>query len=257
MHYYFKNIAQTNPMRAIVLILIGLAMWLLSLTNGNGWSTVGVGFVLVTLNSLLAMQYAYRLGWSNLPSGLLAATMWMALSTLTAYQLCWQVHLVVFQMLVAGLIVSRLNIQTEAKEQAFLISLFCCILSPKFVIAGIGIVYLLVALMLRTRLTWRVIMASIIAVAMYVLYAFIFRYMGWGEMLWKENIPTLPLLWWGIGGGVYLLTWLILLLVFNKASFFSGVLYLIYLTLLTIAGVAFITPLFDTYVLPFLLTLFS
>jgi hypothetical protein len=257
MNYYFKNIAQTSLMRTILLILIGLAMWILSLANGNEWSTVGIGFFLVTLNSLLAMQYSYRLGWSNLPSGLLAATMWMVLSALTAYQLCWQVHLVVFEILVAGLIVSRINIQTEAKEQAFLISLLFCILSPKFLIAGIGVLYLLVVLMLHTRLTWRVIMACIIAIAVYAIYALILRHIGWGEMLLKENIPTLPLLWWGIGGGIYLLTWLVLLLVFNKASFFNGLLYVIYLSLLTILGVAFNTSLFNTYILPYLLPLFT
>lgn len=253
MYYYFRNIAQNSLVRTIFLVLIGLVMWILSLiSNTHDGLTLLIAGVLVTINSLLAMQYAYRRGWTNLPSGQLAATLWMALSVFTAFQPSWQIHIVVLELLIAGLIVSRVGVQTQATEQTFLITLMCCIVSPKFVIIGIAVVYLLIALMFRSRVTWRVIMASVIALAVYVLYALIIRYVGWADSLWKENIPTLPIIWWIIGGGIYLITWLLLYLIHSKPSMFNGVLYVIYITLLTALGVGCNSQLLNEYIVALL-----
>lgn len=238
MYYYFRNIAQNSLVRTIFLVLIGLAMWVLALINSTyDGPTLLIGCILVTINSLLAMQYAHRIGWTNLPSGQLAATLWMALSAFTAFQPNWQIHIVVLELLVAGWIVSRVGVQTQATEQTFLITLICCIVSPKFVIIGIGVAYLLVALMFRSRVTWRVIMAAVIALAVYALYAMIIRYLGWADSLWKENIPTLPMIWWVIGGGIYIITWLLLYLTLNRPSVFNGVLYAIYIVLIAALGI--------------------
>ena len=91
--------------------------------------------------------------------------------------------------------------------------------------------------MFRSRVTWRVIMAAVIALAVYALYAMIIRYLGWADSLWKENIPTLPMIWWIIGGGIYIITWLLLYLTLNRPSVFNGVLYAIYIVLITALGI--------------------
>ena len=89
------------------------------------------------------------------------------------------------------------------------------------------ILYVLGYLLSRSHFTWRVLMAILLAVATYVLYAAIFRYLGWLEFLWMENLPHLSWQWWLLGGGVYLLTWLMLYLPITKPSTLSGTIYII------------------------------
>jgi hypothetical protein len=72
-----------------------------------------------------------------------------------------------------------------------------------------------------------VLVAILLAIATYVLYSAIFRYFGWLDFLWLENLPKLPWQWWLIGGGTYLLSWLMIYLPIMKPSTASGILYII------------------------------
>lgn len=209
------------------MVLIGLCLWIVSLWKGVSLAYMGVGIVLALINSLLATQTAYRVGWTNLPSGFVLSSVWMVLSALSVWQLCWQVHVTAMMLFIAILVFSKMNVQQEPTEQAYALTLMCLIVSPQLSVMITCILYVLGYLLSRSHFTWRVLVAILLAVATYVLYAAIFRYLGWLEFLWLENLPHLSWQWWLLGGGVYLLTWLMLYLPITKPSTLSGTIYII------------------------------
>lgn len=227
MKYFLKNIAQDSLIRTLVLVLIGLCLWIVSLRKGMSLAHMGVGIVLALINSLLAIQTVYRVGWTNLPSGFVLSSVWMVLSALSVWQLCWQVHVTAMMLFIAILVFSKMNVQQEPTEQAYALTLMCLIVSPQLSVMITCILYVLGYLLSRSHFTWRVLVAILLAVATYVLYAAIFRYLGWLEFLWMENLPHLSWQWWWLGGGVYLLTWLMLYLPITKPSTLSGAIYII------------------------------
>ena len=209
------------------MVLIGLCLWIVSLWKGVSLAHMGVGIVLALINSLLAIQTVYRVGWTNLPSGFVLSSVWMVLSALSVWQLCWQVHVTAMMLFIAILVFSKMNVQQEPTEQAYALTLMCLIVSPQLSVMITCILYVLGYLLARSHFTWRVLVAILLAVATYVLYAAIFRYLGWLEFLWMENLPHLSWQWWWLGGGVYLLTWLMLYLPITKPSTLSGAIYII------------------------------
>ena len=228
MKYFLKNIAQDSLIRTLILVLIGLCLWIVSLWKGVSLAHMGVGIVLALINSLLATQTAYRVGWTNLPSGFVLSSVWMVLSALSVWQLCWQVHVTAMMLFIAILVFSKMNVQQEPTEQAYALTLMCLIVSPQLSVMITCILYVLGYLLARSHFTWRVLVAILLAVATYVLYAAIFRYLGWLEFLWLENLPKLPWQWWLLGGGTYLLSsWLMIYLPIMKPSTASGILYII------------------------------
>ena len=227
MNYFLRNIAQDSLIRTLILVLIGLCLWIVSLWKGVSFAHMGVGIVLALINSLLATQTAYRVGWTNLPSGFVLSSVWMVLSALSVWQLCWQVHVTAMMLFIAILVFSKMNVQQEPTEQAYALTLMCLIVSPQLSVMITCILYVLGYLLARSHFTWRVLVAILLAVATYVLYAAIFRYLGWLEFLWLENLPHLSWQWWWLGGGVYLLTWLMLYLPITKPSTLSGAIYII------------------------------
>ena len=237
MKYFLKNIAQDSLIRTLVLVLIGLCLWIVSLWKGVSLAHMGVGIVLALINSLLAIQTVYRVGWTNLPSGFVLSSVWMVLSALSVWQLCWQVHVTAMMFFIAILVFSRMNLQQEATEQAYALTLMCLIVSPHWIVMIACILYVLGYLLVRSHFTWRVLVAIVLAVATYVLYAAIFRYLGWLEFLWLENLPHLSWQWWLLGGGAYLLIWLMLYLPITKPSTLSGCIYIIGILGSVISGI--------------------
>lgn len=237
MKYFLKNIAQDSLIRTLVLVLIGLCLWIVSLWKGVSLAHMGVGIVLALINSLLAIQTVYRVGWTNLPSGFVLSSVWMVLSALSVWQLCWQVHVTAMMFFIAILVFSKMNLQQEATEQAYALTLMCLIVSPHWIVMIACILYVLGYLLVRSHFTWRVLVAIVLAVATYVLYAAIFRYLGWLEFLWLENLPHLSWQWWLLGGGAYLLIWLMLYLPITKPSTLSGTIYIIGILGSVIAGI--------------------
>ena len=227
MKYFLKNIAQDSLIRTLLLVLIGLCLWIVSLWKGVSLAHMGVGIVLALINSLLAIQTVYRVGWTNLPSGFVLSSVWMVLSALSVWQLCWQVHVVAMMFFIAILVFSKMNAQKEPTEQAYVLTLMCLVVSPQLSVMVTCILYVLGYLLVRSHFTWRVLVAIVLAVATYVLYAAIFRYLGWLEFLWLENLPHLSWQWWLLGGGVYLLTWLMLYWPITKPSTLSGAIYIL------------------------------
>ena len=227
MKYFLKNIAQDSLIRTLILVLIGLCLWIVSLWRGVSLAHMGVGIVLALINSLLATQTAYRVGWTNLPSGFVVSTVWVVLSALSVWQLCWQVHVTAMMWFIAILVFNKMNVQQEPTEQAYVLILMCLVASPQLSVMITCVLYVFGYLLVRSHFTWRVLVAILLAVATYVLYAAIFRYLGWLEFLWMENTPQLPWQWWLMGGGVYLLTWLMLYLPITKPSTLSGAIYIL------------------------------
>ena len=227
MKYFLKNIAQDSLIRTLILVLIGLCLWIVSLWKGVSFAHMGVGIVLALINSLLATQTAYRVGWTNLPSGFVLSSVWMVLSALSVWQLCWQVHVTAMMLFIAILVFSKMNVQQEPTEQAYVLILMCLVASPQLSVMITCVLYVFGYLLVRSHFTWRVLVAILLAAATYVLYAAIFRYLGWLEFLWMENTPQLPWQWWLMGGGVYLLTWLMLYLPITKPSTLSGAIYIL------------------------------
>ena len=219
------------------MVLIGLCLWIVSLWKGVSLAHMGVGIVLALINSLLAIQTVYRVGWTNLPSGFVLSSVWMVLSALSVWQLCWQVHVTAMMLYIAILVFSKMNLQQEATEQAYALTLMCLIVSPHWIVMIACILYVLGYLLVRSHFTWRVLVAIVLAVATYVLYAAIFRYLGWLEFLWLENLPHLSWQWWLLGGGAYLLIWLMLYLPITKPSTLSGTIYIIGILGSVIAGI--------------------
>ena len=214
-------------MRTIILVLVGLCLWIASLWHGVSFAHMGVGVVLVLINSLLATQCAYRVGWTNLPSGFVVSSVWIVLSALSVWQLCWQVHVTAMMFFIAVLVFSKMNAQKEPTEQAYVLTLMCLVVSPQLSVMVTCILYVLGYLLVKSHFTWRVLVAILLAIATYVLYSAIFRYFGWLDFLWLENLPKLPWQWWLIGGGTYLLSWLMIYLPIMKPSTASGILYII------------------------------
>ena len=227
MKYFLKNIAQDSLIRTLILVLIGLCLWIVSLWRGVSLAHMGVGIVLALINSLLATQTAYRVGWTNLPSGFVVSTVWVVLSALSVWQLCWQVHVTAMMWFIAILVFNKMNVQQEPTEQAYVLILMCLVASPQLSVMITCVLYVFGYLLVRSHFTWRVLVAILLAVATYVLYAAIFRYLGWLEFLWMENTPQLPWQWWLMGGGLYLLTWLMLYLPITKPSTLSGAIYIL------------------------------
>lgn len=227
MNYFLRNIAQNSLIRTIILALIGLCLWIILLWRGGGFAHMGVEMALVLTNSLLATQCAYRVGWTNLPSGFVVSSVWMVLSALSVWQLCWQVHVTAMMFFIAVLVFSKMNAQKEPTEQAYVLTLMCLVVSPQLSVMVTCILYVLGYLLVRSHFTWRVLVAIVLAIATYVLYSAIFRYFGWLDFLWLENLPKLPWQWWLIGGGTYLLSWLMIYLPIMKPSTASGILYII------------------------------
>ena len=227
MKYYLRNISRNSPMRTIVFVLIGLFLWVMSFIQAPVVLDALWSLSLVLLITVLITHYASKAGWTNLPSAFVASTVWLLLSVLSVWTLCWQVHMVVLMYVISMLILNRVHIQDEAKQQAYALCLLMCVLSPHWIATLALIIYLVVHLLVRSRFSWRVLVAVLLAVATYVLYAAIVRYLGWFERLWLDNLPRLAWQYWAMGMGAYLLVWFVTYIPLARHSVSSGVLYLV------------------------------
>ena len=188
------------------------------------------------MNTLLTTQYFYRAGLTSLPSPFVATSTWFGLSLLPLLHTCWQAQLLLLGVLLVGLILLKMDYQHEATEEAFLSTLICCIVAITPTIFLTGIMILWGYLIAKRQMTWRVWMASLIAIALRFFVAFGLRYMGWLEWLWMENLPHLAWQEWLIAIGIAIATFAAVLLPMRKASVGSGVFYITYLVALLIGG---------------------
>ena len=135
------------------------------------------------------------------------------------------------------MVFSNINIQQEATEQVYTLVLMWLTISPHWGIAILSILYILGYSLTKTHFTWRVLVAILLAIATYVMYAAIIRYLGWLEPLWLENLPKLPWLWWIGGGSIYALLWTMIYIPITKSSITGGIIYIIGVTSIVAAAI--------------------
>lgn len=126
-------------LRTILLIVLGMAMWIPSFFRQENTAWLIATLVLVILNTLLTTQYFYKSGITSLPSPFVAATTWFGLSAIPALHACWQTQFVIMGVLLACLVLLKMDYQHEATEEVFLATLICCVVAviPSIFFTGI------------------------------------------------------------------------------------------------------------------------
>ena len=203
MRYFLKNIAQDSMPRTIIMIVLGIAMWIPTFLREENIPLVVVTLILTIINTLLTVQYFYRGGITNLPSTFVAATIWLGSSAVPVLHTCWQAHIVIMGVLLACMVMLKMDYQHEATEEAFLATLICCVVAVIPSIFYTGIMMIWGYLLIKRQITWRVWIASLMAIAIRVVLMIVLHYMGWWETIWMENIPALTWQEWAISVGTF------------------------------------------------------
>lgn len=225
-----------NLPRTIILFVLGSAMWIPSLAGGKEVVTVAITLLLTLVNGLLGMQLAYRGKITNLPSGFVASTWWVMMSAIPALHTCWQAQFVVMGILLANIVLQKMDFHHEATEETFLATLIYCIVAVVPSVFYTSIMMLWGYLIAKQQMTWRVWFASLIAIAIRVIVMFVLHYCGWLEVIWMENIPHLPWQQWVIYLGVFLLATTAILFPLRRPSVGSGIYYTICMLLCVATG---------------------
>lgn len=226
-------------MRTIILVLIGLVFWIFSLIQQAEIFAILTTMVLTGINGILLAHIFLKVNLTNLPSSFAASSYWAAISTIPQLHSCWQIQLIMFGILTIILILSDIKHQREVTEEAFLATLICCFLAPIRIAMITGIVILWIYLIVRGRMTWRVLVASLIAILLRVIMMIILHHFGWMDWMWMENIPTLPWQKWAIANGIFVGFLLATLLPIRRPSVVSGSIYIIFLSTLFTIGFLF------------------
>lgn len=186
------------------------------------------------------MQCFYKNGTTNLPSGFVAATYMFAMSALPILQGCWQCQIVALGIVLALLVLLKMDFQREATEEAFLATLIWCFAATKPIMILVGILFIWGYLFLKGKMTWRVWMATLLAFGTRVILMTILHKLDWWQWIWMENIPSLAWQVWAIFSGVYLLTIVAIELPLRKPSIASGVIYVVFTLLLASIDIVWI-----------------
>ena len=213
-------------LRTILFIVLGTAMWIPNLLDGNGVVSEVVTLVLVGINALIMMNLFCKIRVTNLPSAFVGATYWLVISSITILHGCWQGQAVVLAIMVAYCILQTVNYQEVPVEQAFLSSLIIagtCAILPEVIIL-VGVIWGL--LTLRGVMTLRVWMASLIGVATVALYFAIAYFLGAIEMPFADIFDLSHWQMW-IAIGMMILTIFFNLLPLRFPSVACGVTYIV------------------------------
>ena len=226
MKYFLKNIAQNSLPRTIIFIVLGVAMWIPTLLSGNGVVMVVATMVLVATNAIVMSRMFCRLGVTNLPSVFVMTTYWVMMSSIPVLHACWQAQVVAMGVMVAYNVLLQTTYQTPPVEQAFVSTLIICGVSLLLPEAIWLIVLIWGFFIFRRVITWRVWVASMLAIAAFALYMAVAYFLGWTEVPWADmwNMAHWPI-WMAVGMSVVVT--LINLLPLQWATMASGVIYLL------------------------------
>lgn len=219
------------------MFVLGSAMWIPSLLSSPSLVSVLITLGLTLTNSLLVMQFFYRSKITSLPSGFVASTWWITLSAIPMLHTCWQAQLVIAGLMLALIVLQKMDFHHEPTEEVFLATLLCCIVAVVPSIFYSGIMMLWGYLIAKQQMTWRVWFASLIAISIRVIVMFVLHYMGWLEVIWMENIPRLTWLEWAVFGGVWVASFLAILLPIRRPSMASGIYHMAYIILSLTIGI--------------------
>ena len=92
-------------------------------------------------------------------------------------------------------------------------------------------------LLINHKFTLRVWLASLVAVAIYFIFAIILHHFGWLPFIWKDNIILMSLKSWFIFAGIFVATIVITYIPLKKDSLGGGIVYLLYMIGLTIIDI--------------------
>ena len=212
-------------------------MWIPSLLSSPSLVSVLITLGLTLTNSLLVMQFFYRSKITSLPSGFVASTWWITLSAIPMLHTCWQAQLVIAGLMLALIVLQKMDFHHEPTEEVFLATLLCCIVAVVPSIFYSGIMMLWGYLITKQQMTWRVWFASLIAISIRVIVMFVLHYMGWLEVIWMENIPRLTWMEWAVFGGVWVASFLAILLPIRRPSMASGIYHMAYIILSLTIGI--------------------
>lgn len=212
-------------------------MWIPTFIQEEKILLVVATLLLHSLNSLLLMRFFYMSKITSLPSFFVTSSYWFALSAIPALHICWQGQLVITGVLLICLLIPRLDYQHEATEEAFLATLILCVVAviPSVLYSGIMMIWCY--LIAKKQMTWRVWLASLIAIAVRVILMIILHYFGWMEYLWMENIPHMTGLQWALFGALWTVSIIAILLPHHKPSVANGALYVTTFTILGIVNI--------------------
>ena len=219
------------------MFVLGSVMWIPSLLSTPSLVSVLITLGLTLANSLLVMQFFYRSKITSLPSGFVVSTWWIAMSAIPMLHTCWQAQLVIAGLMLALIVLQKMDFHHEPTEEVFLATLLCCIVAVVPSIFYSGIMMLWGYLIAKQQMTWRVWFASLIAIAIRVIVMLVLHYMGWLEVIWMENIPRLTWMEWTVFGGVWLAGCLAILLPIRKPSMANGIYHMAYIILSLTIGV--------------------
>ena len=219
------------------MFVLGSAMWIPSLLSSPSLVSVLITLGLTLTNSLLVMQFFYRSKITSLPSGFVASTWWITLSAIPMLHTCWQAQLVIAGLMLALIVLQKMDFHHEPTEEVFLATLLCCIVAVVPSIFYSGIMMLWGYLITKQQMTWRVWFASLIAISIRVIVMFVLHYMGWLEVIWMENIPRLTWMEWAVFGGVWVASFLAILLPIRRPSMASGIYHMAYIILSLTIGI--------------------
>ena len=239
MKYFLQNIAQSSPMRTILLVLIGLVFWVVSIIGQEHIVSISSTLALTSLNSLLFALFFYKSGITKFLSPFVGASYWTSMSAVPILHSCWQTQLVALVGIVIALILSSAKHKDNVTEEAFLSTFVCCFVLPTRITMLVCMGILWIYLIVKGWMTWRVLAACIIAIILRVILMIVLHYFNWLEWLWLENIPTLSWLDWTIAGGVSVGILVTTLLPIRRASVASGSIYTLFLLALLVAGILF------------------
>ena len=212
-------------------------MWIPSLLSSQSLVSVLITLGLALANSLLMMQFFYRGKITSLPSGFVVSTWWISMSAIPMLHTCWQAQLVIAGLVLALIVLQKMDFHHEPTEEVFLATLLCCIVAVVPSIFYSGIMMLWGYLIAKQQMTWRVWFASLIAIAIRVIVMLVLHYMGWLEVIWMENIPRLTGMEWAVFGGVWLAGFLAILMPIRKPSMASGIYHMAYIILSLTIGI--------------------
>ena len=226
MKYILKNISQSTLPKTITLFVLGSSIWIPSLIRDEK-TIVLITMILTIVNSFLAARLFYKGGETNIPSWFVSSTFWFIMSAIPTLHTSWQAQIITLGVLLTNLVLHKINYQHEATEEAFLATMICCFLAPIKSVMYTGMIMILGYLIIKGQMTWRVLVASLFAVAIRILLMGILHYFEWLEWLWIENIPQLSTREWITFAGVGFTTALSTLLPLRKPSLVSSIIYMV------------------------------
>lgn len=180
MKYFLRNISQSNILRTVLSILLGMFFWVSSVIQAESFILILVTFVFTICNAMLLSIVYGKLEITNLPSLFVAITYWISISAVSFLHPYWQGQVLIASILVSLLILGDVGYQhQDATEESFLSTFIVCVVSLLICQALIGVLIIWLYLLSKRMLTWRSWIASMIAIIVVVLYSGISHYLGW------------------------------------------------------------------------------